>query len=189
MHHLYTILLIHAFLGILVLTCSEDTGSMRNNLLSRSIQSDKMKGQLSLNFMRPPRVLLQRSKSLQVILPIKSILQRSQSSIDVLYQTASHREADSQSSIARSARVMLTCLSVSGSTFSAARSRERSFKSYSHTNSNGYQQSAVQSNTGAFFRTDDDTDMWLEAVDSKESLAWVTARNAETLGVYHCGIC
>jgi hypothetical protein len=172
MYHIHRVLFVHAFLDILILTFSADIEKMQSNLISRSTKFERIKGQLLLNFMKPPRVLLQRSQSLPLILQTKPLVQRSKSTIDMLYLTAPRRDADAQF-IARSARMMLTGFR-----------RERAATLCSHVNANADQRSVAQQSSDFYFRPDDEKDMWLEDVDSKESLSWVTARNAETLGMY-----
>ncbi len=172
MHHLHKILFIQVFLNITIFTFSEDIDSMRSDLIWRSIQLERFKGRSSLNFLKPPRLLLQRSQSLPLILPTRSLVQRSKSTIDESYLTAPRREADSQF-ITRSARLI-----------SSGFRHERAFKLCSHANANADQPLAAHQSAGLYFRPDDEKDMWLEDVDSKESLSWVTARNAETLGMY-----
>jgi hypothetical protein len=154
----------------------------RNRIKSTNIHSDIYSGErMALNFLKPP---MERSLSMPSILRSGKLLQRSQSSDDVMRQSLRQRTVPIKSIAWRSPLVHVFEATNPGSCSISKRIPLSALRSVRTSHICRQTASSVvgKQDKPEYFRPDDENDIWLEEIDSEKSLQWVTARNAETLG-------
>lgn len=195
-------MLIGAFVICLIvpsveLAAGAGASNSRGIIESGIVHSEMSTGQrICLNFLKPP---IERSVSMPSILQTRKKLWRSRSSADIIYRPLTSRAANFKAiawkspSASNAGKSQSTSDAERRDSFPANSMQLFVNKPRHSIPLRAHASTSIEErqDSSDFFRPDDANDIWLEDVDSQESLKWVAARNAETLGsckfAFHIG--